>query len=58
MKKKEESTKDDVQVHVLKNGLYADRDEIMNHPNTEQQLKDVEAIMRAVREAEKKERRK
>ena len=45
MPEKESKEPPDVKVHVLKDGLYADLDEIMNHPTTSKQLEDLQKIM-------------
>ena len=46
MTEKEKEAHKDVQVHVLKNGLYADRDEIFNHPGTKEQLRQMRELMK------------
>ena len=48
-KKKEDNEVRKVKVHVLKNGIYADPEEIWNHPKTQEQLEKVNALVARLR---------
>ena len=45
MKKNNKKENDEVKVHLLKNGLYADRNDVINHPSTLRQFEELQKIV-------------